>query len=117
VREGESDYHGRDYETWTNRTVLVPFGDQSRRIDDYTIWYDRTGVRADGSGKITMRAGFTGRSRGLPLIWKRTGRNVLGMSPSAVRGFQKILRSYRPAVRYRINRKPVLRPRTNKRPV
>lgn len=97
-RFGVSDYHGREYRRWSNRTVLVPFGEGSRRVDDNTTWLDRTGVKSDGSGVLTLTNGFTGNSRGLPLGWKRDGRDVLGLDPEGLRGFRAILLRHGPRV-------------------
>lgn len=93
IRYGRSDYHGLWYPVWTNRTVLIPFGTRSRRIDDNTTWLDRSGVRSDGGGLMTLLNGWTNRSRSLMEKWRRDGRDVLGLDPAGLEGFRKILRS------------------------
>lgn len=98
TRGGKSDYSGKNYAAWTCRTRLVPFGEESRRIDDFHQWYDRSAVRPDGSGSFTLTAGFTSRSRGLQIKWLRDGFNVLGLDPAGLDGFRKILSRYAPQV-------------------
>lgn len=90
VRKGRSDFHGRDYASYTNATVLVPFGRSSRRIKDFQVEISRRSVLGVGVGKVELRAGFGPRSRLVPLYWRMRGRDVLGMPPRTRRAVEKL---------------------------
>jgi hypothetical protein len=91
VRRGRSDYHGRDYAVFSNRTTLIPFGPASRREDAFQVEIRRRSVGGVGFGAVTVNAGFSPRAGLIPQHWKRRGRDVLGMSPRARNGYQRLL--------------------------
>lgn len=92
VRRGDSDYHGEDYRSWTNRTVLVPFGARSRRADAFLVTAERSKFLGIGYGRSKIFAGFTARAGRIPAYWRARGRDVLGMSPKTRRGLGLLLR-------------------------
>lgn len=94
VRKGTSDYHGRKYEAWNNVGVLAPYGEESRRQDDFTFWFDRSGVRQDGGGMLVIRAGWTWKSRGLPMYWRQRGRDVIGLGRQGRKIVREFLRTH-----------------------
>lgn len=87
VRRGRSDYSGRDYRTWSDRAVLVPFGRSSRRIDAYRVEVRRRSIAGVGFGGVTVAAGFDGRAGLVPAFWGRRdpSRDVLGLPPRTQR--------------------------------
>lgn len=95
VRRGDSDYHGEDYRSWTNRTVLIPFGSRSRRIDAFVVRGNRSGqFLGVGYGKAELFVGFTSRAGLVPVWWRKHGRDVLGLNPRTQRGLSLLLRTH-----------------------
>jgi hypothetical protein len=90
VRRGRSDYHGRDYASYSNATTLIPHGRASRRIDAFAANVRRRSVAGIGVGAITVEFGFTSRAGLIPSYWRRRGWDVLGMSPRAHEGFRRL---------------------------
>ena len=91
VRKGRSDYHGRDYAAFSNHVTLIPFGPASRREDAFVVEIRRRSVAGIGFGAVTVNAGFSARAGLIPQYWRRSGRDVLGMSPRARQGYQRLL--------------------------
>jgi hypothetical protein len=92
TRRGDSDYHGEDYASWTNSTVLVPFGTRSRRIDAFLVRADRERLLGFGVGNATIFVGFSARAGRIPAYWRAQGRDVLGLSPRTQRALSLLLR-------------------------
>jgi hypothetical protein len=91
VRRGRSDYHGRNYAAFNTTTTLIPFGRSSRRVDAFQISVTRRSVAGIGFGAVTVSAGFSPRAGLIPSYWKRSGRDVLGLSPRTQAGYRRLL--------------------------